>query len=364
MQSQRPARHPTGLIPGLLVAGLLVLALPAGAFYQPRGYILTDTAKGAAENGLLCLFPSPCAGANTTNPAQTREILPAADAVAPVQFLTAAGENHTTRLRGFGAVAIWLGPSAVAHGNLTVTVVAVPPTGDPIALGSHSFVLDSDTSKLNTSTALPPYMNPLPGAPDPGNLMGWENATVAHEQAVVAWWKGNATLFVPPAPNPGDPQGSVNQTEAYEEALMLPLAFYELGQTYPLLFKPTASFLFGPLDVNVTADTRIALQFRLDIGSSPLPVPAGAFAQIQYNGTVIPTGAALHQIAASYAIVPWYAPDPVVVAKPTPPVTPPVSTTPSSPHPSASSTANKSPAPELAFVGFVLLAAAGLSRRR
>ncbi|MFA5944921.1 MAG: PGF-CTERM sorting domain-containing protein, partial [Candidatus Thermoplasmatota archaeon] len=78
------------------------------------------------------------------------------------------------------------------------------------------------------------------------------------------------------------------------------IVFYEVAQVLPLVLHPPALFVLGPVDVPFGNESSFAIGFRLTQGSSPAPLPAGAFGSIQYDGAYTP----------SFVYVPWYAPDP------------------------------------------------------
>jgi MYXO-CTERM domain-containing protein len=250
-------------LPALLL-GLLLAVPAAGALAQPAFYFLTD-APGPLDDAVPPLpVPVPLPVSIPTLPnvpgvlepydpvarnvpnataAKSRLVTPGTETVVPVQFVTPGNHSHPDRIRGILFVGLWLGESSIAYGNLNATLYEVPADGSAaIALAGTSIPLDLNASK----------------APDPAALI---------------------------PPNSTDPQA---------------ILFYELAQVMPLLLRPPALLTFGPVDIAFSNESAFAIGFRLEQGSSPVPLPAGAFATVQYDGAFQP----------SFAYVPWYAPDP------------------------------------------------------
>ncbi len=182
---------------------------------------------------------------NGTEPA-ARPILVGQENLLPVRFATPAGEAHPDRLYGPLFIGLWTGESAVLNGNLTATLYELTAAG-AVPLANASVALDLNASE----------------APDP-------------------------TSLVPP--DPTDPQAAV---------------LYVVAQALPLVLNPPQLLYLGVVDIPFSEDAQFAIGFRLDAGSSPLPVPVGAFAQVQYDSILTP----------SFVYAPWYAPDP---PRPTP----------------------------------------------
>jgi hypothetical protein len=256
--------------PLALVLALLLAVPAATAYVQPVFYFLKD--RPSPTDGVVPALPippivpipiptvDPNAGildpytqsahnAPNSTTAKLRMVTPGTDLAIPIQFVTPAGVEHPTRIKGPLFVGLWLGESSVAHGNLTATLYEIPASGMAVPLANASVALDANASKLPGPTTLIPA-------------------------------------------NTTDPQA---------------IAFYELGQVLPVLLHPPAIFILGPIDVPFAQDSSFAIGFRLTQGSSPAPLPTGAFASIEYDAINTP----------SFVYVPWYAPDP-----PRPTVTP------------------------------------------
>lgn len=248
--------------------GLLLAVPAAGAYVQPVFYFLKDApsamddVEGAVppapvpiplpvgvptldvNPGVLDPYDRNLGNAPNSTTSKTRYVTPGTDALFPVQFVTPGNHTHPDRIRGPIFVGLWTGESTVLHGNLTLTLFEVPADGSAaIPLANASVVLDLNQSELPT---------------DP-------------------------TVFIPQ--NQTDPQA---------------ILFYEVAMLYPMLLHPPALFILGPIDVPFSPDSGLALGLRLDQGSSPVPMPAGATASVQYDGAFTP----------SFVYMPWYAPDP------------------------------------------------------
>lgn len=247
-----------------LLLGLLVAAPAAEAYVTPIFYFLKDAPSptdGAVpplpipplipipvptvtvDAGVLDPYSREAGNAPNSTTAHQREIVAGSDLLLPIQFVTPAGHEHPDRIKGPLFVGLWTGQSAAMNANLTATLYEIPVGGAPIALANASVVLDFNQSKLPT---------------DP-------------------------TVLIPE--NQTDPQA---------------IAFYELAQLYPVLLQPPALFILGPIDVTFAPDSAFAIGFRLEQGSSPLPLPLSAKASIQYDAAAAP----------SFVYVPWYSPDP------------------------------------------------------
>lgn len=251
----------------LLVLALLASAPAAQAYAQPVFYFLKDapgpqdqvpdvpspvplpvsTPTPDVNPGILDPYTPKTPNAPNGTTGKERLIVAGQDLVLPVQFVTPDNHTHPDRLKGPIFVGLWTGESATYQANLTVTLYVIPPEGAPVALANASLNLDFNQSN----------------APDP-------------------------MAFVPQ--NTSDPQAIV---------------FHEVAQVLPLIMHPPALFQLGPLDITVANGSAFAIGFALSQGSSPVPVPAGAFASIQYDGAYTP----------SFVYAPWYAPDP---PRPTP----------------------------------------------
>lgn len=249
------------LLPVLAVA-LLMGAPAAQAYAQPVFYFLKDAAGPQDElpdvplpiplpvstptpdlfPGVLDPYNPKAPNAPNGTTGKERLVVVGQDLVLPVQFVTPANHTHPDRIKGPIFVGLWAGKSGTYQANLTATLYEMPPEGDPIALANASINLD-----FNQSTA-----------PDP-------------------------MAFIPQ--NTTDPQA---------------ILFYEVGQVLPLIYHPPALFVLGPVDLPFSNTSAFAIGFSLTQGSSPVPLPAGAFASIDYDGLLSP----------SFIYVPWYAPDP------------------------------------------------------
>lgn len=250
-----------------LVVLLVALAPAAQAYAQPVFYFLKD-APGpqdelpdvpspiplpvavptlAVDAGVMDPYDPKAPNAPNGTTGTERLVPVGTDLLVPVQFVTPADHAHPDRLKGPIFIGLWTGKSSTYQANLTVTLYEVPASGEPIAIANASASLDFNESSV----------------PEP-------------------------TTFIPP--NTSDPQA---------------ILFYEVAQVLPLVLRPPMLFILGPVDVPFGEDSSFALGFRLTQGSSPAPLPAGAFGSIQYNGQYTP----------SFVYLPWYAPDP---PRPTP----------------------------------------------
>ena len=249
------------LLPFLALAALV--AVPAGqAYAQPVFYFLKD-APGPQDQvpdvpspiplpvavptvdpnaGILDPYDPKAPNAPNGTTGKERLVVAGQDAALPIQFLTPPDHIHPDRLKGYIFVGLWTGESATYQANLTATLYEIPAGGEPLALANASANLDFNQSN----------------APDP-------------------------MTFIPA--NQTDPQA---------------ILFYEVAQVLPLILHPPALFMIGPIDIPVGNGSTFAIGFALTQGSSPVPVPAGAFASVQYDGAYTP----------SFVYAPWYAPDP------------------------------------------------------
>ena len=248
-----------------LAAACLLLVPLAEARPAPVLYFLKDAEGGPTAAGVLEPYDPKLRNVPNATQPQSRPVLAGFDAVVPVRFLAPHGQEHPTRLHGPLLAGIWLGESTVLQGNLTVSVLEMPPPAAP---------------------AVPVPGLPDPTAPAPRVLA---TATVALDQDLSN--PPNVTNLVPPVPpDPAsDPAGAATS-----------IVFYEAAQVLPLLLKPPAVFDFGVVDLEVNSTSTLALGFRLDQGSSPGGGPLGVFGQLNYN----------YALGPSYLYVPWYAPDP------------------------------------------------------
>lgn len=246
----------------LLAIALVASAPAAQAYSQPAFYFLKD-APGPQDQlpdvpspiplpvqtptidinpGILDPYDPKAPNAPNGTTGKERQVPAVTDLLLPIQFVTPADHVHPDRIKGSIFMGLWTGESAVYQGNLTAILYEIPAAGDPIAIGNASVNLDFNQS--NT--------------PDP-------------------------TAFIPQ--NTTDPQAIV---------------FYEVAQVLPLVMHPPALFSIGPIDIPFGNDSAFAIGFTLTQGSSPVPLPAGAFASVEYDGAWTP----------SFVYVPWYAPDP------------------------------------------------------
>ncbi|MEA3190869.1 MAG: hypothetical protein QOD77_1451 [Thermoplasmata archaeon] len=322
------------LAPSVAVLGLAMLLLAPGAqaLAAPQLYFLRDpdpqapvvpTPAGPVGGGnpvldgiLLRYTVQPDNRPNATT-AQTRLVLPATDAAAPVKFTSSGDIGAQARIKGSPLIGIWAGASAVAHGNLTVILYESHEDGTLRSLTEATFNLDVDYNKT----------------PDPA-------------------------LLVPPVPtvDPANPQNAALQA-----------VFYEYAQLAPFLLKAPLWKFLPPLDTTFNATSQLVLAFRLDPAPGDVPTPAplpfpitdppapvAAFAQLEYFAAAKP----------SFVLVPWAAPDPEK-----PPVQPP-STSSSTSRPLTSSggtgpagESQASPAP-LAFAAVAVAALLARARRK
>lgn len=250
--------------PLALLAVALLAAVPAAdAYVQPAFYFLKD-APGSVNSqvpnvpsplplpvaiptvdpnaGILDLYTPQAPNAPNGTTAKSRMVPAATETVLPIQFVTTDNHTHPDRIKGPLLVGLWTGTSMTYQANLTATLYEIPVEGTPLAIAEASLSLDFNQSN----------------APDP-------------------------TAFIPPSST--DPTAIV---------------FYELAQVYPMMLHPPALFILGPIDIPFNPDSAFAIGFRLTQGSSPVPLPAGASATIEYDGMIKP----------SFVYVPWYAPDP------------------------------------------------------
>jgi hypothetical protein len=249
------------LLPVLAVAAL-ALAPAAQAYAQPVFYFLKD-APGPQDQvpdvpspiplpvgvptldvnpGILDPYDPKVPNAPNGTTGKERMVPAGQELILPIQFLTPADHTHPDRLKGPIFVGLWTGKSGTYQANMTATLYEIPAEGEPIALANASVDLD-----FNQSTA-----------PDP-------------------------MTFLPQ--NTTDPQTIV---------------FYEVAQVLPLVLHPPSLFVLGPLDVPFHNESAFAIGFALTQGSSPVPLPAGAFGTVDYDGAYTP----------SFVYAPWYAPDP------------------------------------------------------
>ncbi len=286
----------------LVAVAVALLFVPAAvsAGSQPAVYYLRDGDMGPAMDGELnATVP------NATQPS-IRPIPVGATSIVPVRF--AAGDlEHPPQLLGPVYVAIWLGPSPVVAGNLTVELVAIKGT-EVRSLANSSLSLDANASNLPQPTAMVP---PTPEVP------------------------------------PSDPQGYA----AY-------LALFVVGQVVPAVQPPPRLLMLGILDEDIAADETLALQFTITQGPSPLPAASGAFGSIQYDAATSP----------SLLYAPWYSPDPDVVStwQPRPPRnSPPASNMgPSPSDDAAGEEANGTPGLEFLVLAMAIGGVASARRRK
>lgn len=189
------------------------------------------------------LAPNP---PNSTEP-DLKPVYTASESVVPVRFVTPADHVHPGRLKGYFIVGVFTGESAVPNGNLTATLYEILEDGTEVALLNASVAVDLNTSKApDPTTLVPPNSTLPPGNPDPTALV-----------------------------------------------------IYEVAKVLPLVLQPPQVYLLGPVDLNVSNTSRLAIGFHLEQGSSQSPQPPGS-ATISFNATLNP----------SFVYAPWYAPDP------------------------------------------------------
>lgn len=177
---------------------------------------------------------------NSTEP-DVKPVYPLSSSTVPVRFVAPADAPHPDRIKGPFLVGLWVGESPALNANLTTTLYELKADGSKIALANASVAIDLNASK----------------APNPTNLV---------------------------PPNSTDPMA---------------IAYYELAQVLPVVLQPPLLFLLGPVDIAFDNTSMFAMEFHLDPGSSPGPLPLGA-STIRFNATLMP----------SFLYVPWYAPDP------------------------------------------------------
>lgn len=177
---------------------------------------------------------------NSTEP-DVKPVYPLSQSTVPVRFVTPADAPHPNRIKGPFLVGVWVGESPALNANLTTTLYELKTDGTKIALANASVAIDLNASR----------------APDPMKLV---------------------------PPNSTDPMA---------------IAYYELAQVLPLILQPPLLFLMGPVDVSFDNESMFAMEFYLEPGSSPGPLPIGA-STIRFNASLMP----------SFLYVPWYAPDP------------------------------------------------------
>jgi hypothetical protein len=207
--------------PFVLLA-LLVLAPTVSAGYQPTLYYLKDGHLGPAQPGLL----------NATRPNATQPTLrpvPLDVPNLPAATFETGGLPHPPRLLGPVYLGVWVGPSPVAEGNLTVRLLTLNGTRT-IPLGNATMALDANVSNL----------------PNPASLV---------------------------PPNPSDPQGSVA---------------YELSKLLPAVTPPPKLLYLGTMDALFNATQGLVLSFTVTPADGQ-PAARGAAATIQYNATLTPS---------------------------------------------------------------------------
>jgi hypothetical protein len=268
----------------------LVVALPAAAAAPtPKLYFLKDGEVPLVGTGVL----------NATipdglDPALRPVVIGTSDL--PSQVFTTMDEEHPGRLFGPVFVGLWTGPAVVLQGNLTTVIYAVSLSGDRTLLAATSVNVD-----LNMSNA-----------PDPTSLI---------------------------PPDPTDPEAA---------------AAYVAAQVLAALLQPPALLYLGMVDIEVPADSQLALGFYLEAADgSPLPVPIGAAATIQYDAIIMP----------SFLYAPWYAPDPEPSQTQTRSTTPRVTGSPTTLGPGSEESEDSPIAGLLAALALVGVAAVLVRRR-
>lgn len=216
---------------------LLVMLVPAAtAAPAPKLYFMKDGDVPFVGTGLL----------NTTYPdALDPSVRPVFIGTPdlPSQVFATVGEEHPGRLFGPVFVGLWTGPAVVLQGNLTTVIYAVDANGAQTLLARTSVNVDFNMSN----------------APDPMSLV---------------------------PPDPTDPEAA---------------AAYVAAQVLTAVLRPPALLYLGMVDIEVPADSQIAVGFYLEAADgSPLPIPVGLAATLQYDGQLMP----------SFLYAPWYAPDP------------------------------------------------------
>jgi hypothetical protein len=252
-----------------LVVLLVALAPAAQAYAQPVFYFLKD-APGpqdeipdvpspiplpvalptlAVDPGVMDPYDPKAPNAPNGTTGTERLVPVGTDLIVPVQFVTPADHAHPDRLKGPIFIGLWTGKSSTYQANLTVTLYEVPASGEPVALANASASLDFNESSV----------------PEP-------------------------TTFIPP--DTSDPQA---------------ILFYEVAQVLPLVLRPPMLFILGPVDVPFGEDSSFALGFRLTQGSSPVPLPAGAFGSIRLRRRARPPPPPARPAAPAAARARWEA---------------------------------------------------------
>lgn len=311
----------------LAVVLALMLVVPAAeAAGKPAIYFLRDAelAPGVPAPmlpGILSTIPPPAVDLeNVTNndePPGTRIIYPLVDAAVNQQFVTHNDTYNQNRIYGPILVLAYVPKTpAVQNANLSIQLVVLPSGADVTTpgtvLASASVAVDGGNQTL----------------PNPQN-------------------------FVPP--NPGDPQGAA----AYVAGQLLLYGLQKVNEARVLAFldDDVKDYI---VNASIPEGSSLALRFRLEQGSSPLPIPIAVGQPILYDSA----------LAAALVYVPWYAPDPAPTPKPTPtpsstpPGSPPSPSPPPTSGPSSSDEEKGSPGPSAFLPIVVVLGALLLLRRR
>jgi len=304
----------TPALAALALAALLAAAPLAAAKPAPALYFLHDAPLAAGTppsplgDGIMNATPPP--PLNLTDPTQdtppsTRTILPAEQAVLPVQFVANASAN-TGRIYGVVIAYLFLPKSpALQSGVLNVSLVelpADPSTPPPVGGGGTPIAWARlDLSDHTASGDLPDnFTDPAAAA----------QFVADHAQSQANGTANNVTYFAPS--NVTDPAG----TAAELEGKLLVTGITTVYSSGHLLYLDDAKRDYV-VDHQVDPKARLALRMVLENGTSPgglpgLPAAVGAGQDVIYDFLLAP----------SLVSVPWYAPDP-----PKPPAPPPTSHT-------------------------------------
>ena len=296
----------------LAVVASLMLVANASALPVYRFYFFRNTDEGGSTgDGALFLYDvkHPYFPGLTKTP-DVRAVFPAASGIEPVWFLTAANETHPERIKG----AIWLiaypGPSPMAHGNLTFTVLevpahdatiptlpsepipAVPPPPVPLPVPPLPVPLPPLPDQT-PSNPVPDPIVPPPLAPGQYRVLAQYNISVDANTSKLP----DPTTLVPPQPPPPDPANPVAYN-ATLQAYAAQVAAFEETKLLPAILTIPGQFI-RPIDVTVNATSRIAIMVTATPpAGSDVPLAEG-FATFEYDSW----------LALSYIYIPWYEKD-------------------------------------------------------
>lgn len=205
----------------LALLASLLLAVTAAAGPSPSLYFLQDGSAGPLGDGRM----------NATAPdslePSTRPIVAGTSDLPSAVFI--GPDAPQDRLYGPLFAAVWLGPSAVADGNLTGAVYIEDADGTRTLLATASQSVITNASSVDPMTLVPP--------------------------------------------DPTDPEAA---------------AAHVLGQAMAQTLQPPVVLDLGHVDAQVPEGGSISIGLYLEAGDSGSPLPAGA-ASAQYDGQMQPS---------------------------------------------------------------------------